>query len=460
MMNKLIINELAKIFKRKSFYFIFILILLIIFSITFFRSMKNDEEESVLLEEKNGIESELSNYDVEYLDEEDLEEYLQCQTKLDIINLRLEFGENSWQSNVIVDYDIFSTLRYNINLSSYKKSKDVNSEKQYNELLILLRDDDWKAFARYEIDLLEKEENQTEIDKLNYRLEKDISFETSYQDDALREYFSNIELMKNLEKQENLTYDEKRQYQELKESTAIDQYVIDTKEDVKNKEGIRLEIVEFFDNYKILFLLLIIGISSIIIVDEFKTGNIKNLLIMPQKRWKIYIAKIITCFILSAILYIIIGIIHFLVSLLIYGIEDLNIPYALYIPSKSKIITFNIILLYLYNFFINLPLLIINILFLGLIGVVFNEYIETEIFTLIFLACTTFLSSKLELLGRGFQCVSIFNNLDFIELLLGKLPQYEYMSLEHSLIVFVVYCFIFLGAGITVFNKKDIENYN
>lgn len=459
-MNKLIINELAKIFKRKSFYFIFILILLIIFSITFFRSMKNDEEESVLLEEKNGIESELSNYDVEYLDEEDLEEYLQCQTKLDIINLRLEFGENSWQSNVIVDYDIFSTLRYNINLSSYKKSKDVNSEKQYNELLILLRDDDWKAFARYEIDLLEKEENQTEIDKLNYRLEKDISFETSYQDDALREYFSNIELMKNLEKQENLTYDEKRQYQELKESTAIDQYVIDTKEDVKNKEGIRLEIVEFFDNYKILFLLLIIGISSIIIVDEFKTGNIKNLLIMPQKRWKIYIAKIITCFILSAILCIIIGIIHFLVSLLIYGIEDLNIPYALYIPSKSKIITFNIILLYLYNFFINLPLLIINILFLGLIGVVFNEYIETEIFTLIFLAFTTFLSSKLELLGRGFQCVSIFNNLDFIELLLGKLPQYEYMSLEHSLIVFVVYCFIFLGAGIAVFNKKDIENYN
>lgn len=459
-MNKLIINELAKIFKRKSFYFIFILILLIIFSITFFRSMKNDEEESVLLEEKNGIESELSNYDVEYLDEEDLEEYLQCQTKLDIINLRLEFGENSWQSNVIVDYDIFSTLRYNINLSSYKKSKDVNSEKQYNELLILLRDDDWKAFARYEIDLLEKEENQTEIDKLNYRLEKDISFETSYQDDALREYFSNIELMKNLEKQENLTYDEKRQYQELKESTAIDQHVIDTKEDVKNKEGIRLEIVEFFDNYKILFLLLIIGISSIIIVDEFKTGNIKNLLIMPQKRWKIYIAKIITCFILSAILYIIIGIIHFLVSLLIYGIEDLNIPYALYIPSKSKIITFNIILLYLYNFFINLPLLIINILFLGLIGVVFNEYIETEIITLIFLACTTFLSSKLELLGRGFQCVSIFNNLDFIELLLGKLPQYEYMSLEHSLIVFVVYCFIFLGAGIAVFNKKDIENYN
>ena len=460
MMNKLIINELAKIFKRKSFYFIFILILLIIFSITFFRSMKNDEEESVLLEEKNGIESELSNYDVEYLDEEDLEEYLQCQTKLDIINLRLEFGENSWQSNVIVDYDIFSTLRYNINLSSYKKSKDVNSEKQYNELLILLRDDDWKAFARYEIDLLEKEENQTEIDKLNYRLEKDISFETSYQDDALREYFSNKELMKNLEKQENLTYDEKRQYQELKESTAIDQYVIDTKEDVKNKEGIRLEIVEFFDNYKILFLLLIIGISSIIIVDEFKTGNIKNILIMPQKRWKIYIAKIITCFILSAILYIIIGIIHFLVSLLIYGIEDLNIPYALYIPSKSKIITFNIILLYLYNFFINLPLLIINILFLGLIGVVFNEYIETEIFTLIFLAFTTFLSSKLELLGRGFQCVSIFNNLDFIELLLGKLPQYEYMSLEHSLIVFVVYCFIFLGAGIAVFNKKDIENYN
>ena len=136
-MNKLILNELAKIFKRKSFYFIFILILLIIFSITFFRSMKNDEEESVLLEEKNGIESELSNYDVEYLDEEDLEEYLQCQTKLDIINLRLEFGENSWQSNVIVDYDIFSTLCYNINLSSYKKSKDVNSEKQYNELLIL-----------------------------------------------------------------------------------------------------------------------------------------------------------------------------------------------------------------------------------------------------------------------------------------------------------------------------------
>lgn len=459
-MNKLIKNELIKILKRKSFYLINVLMLIVIFCITLLHSMKNIKEDSILLKEKNNLEIELSNYDVEYLEEEDLEEYLNCITKLDIVKLRLEFGENSWQSNAITDYYNFYTLRYNINLSTYENKKDVELVKKYNKLVDLLKNKDWKKFARYEIDVLNKEGNQAEVEKLQFRLEKDVSFETSFLDEAVKEYFVNKEMIKEYENKNELTYEEKLKYQELKESIEIDKYIIDSRKDVKNKEGIRDEIINFYENYNFLLLLISIGISSIIIIDEFKTGNIKNIFILPKKRWKIYISKLITCFVLSIALYLIIGIIHFVISLIICGSKGLDIPSVIYMPDKNKVISFNIILLYLYNLILNLPLIITNILFLCMVGVIFNEYIETEIFSLLFLACGTLLLDKLKNLGKSFNIFSIFNNMDFGALLFGRLHKYEYMSLGHSVTIFVVYCLIFLIITMIVVNKKDIENYS
>ncbi len=459
-MNKLIKNEFIKILKRKSLYLIILLMIIMMSCITLFKSMKETKDDSILLKEKNDLEIELSNYDAEYLKTEYLEDYLSCITKLDIVKLKLEFGENSWQSNVVADYYNFYTLRYNINLSTYENKKDIESVKKYNKLVDLLKNKDWKAFARYEIDILNEEGNQAEVEKLQFRLEKDVSFETSFLDEAVKEYFVNKEMIKEYENRNELTYEEKLKYQELKESIEIDKYIIDSRKDIKNKEGIRGEIINFYENYNLLLLLIIIGISSIIIIDEFKTGNIKNILILPKKRWKIYISKLITCFVLSIVLYFIIGIIHFLISLIIYGNKGLDIPSVIYMPDKNKIITFNIILLYLYNLLLNLPLIIVNILFLCMVGVIFNEYIETEIFSLLFLSCGTLLIDKLENLGKSFHMLSIFYNMDFEALLFGRLHKYEYMSLGHSVTVFVVYCLIFLIITMIAVNKKDIENYN
>ena len=156
-----------------------------------------------------------------------------------------------------------------------------------------------------------------------------------------------------------------------------------------------------------------------------------------------------------------IGLLFFiLISLIIYGNKGLDIPSVIYMPDKNKIITFNIILLYLYNLLLNLPLIIVNILFLCMVGVIFNEYIETEIFSLLFLSCGTLLIDKLENLGKSFHMLSIFYNMDFEALLFGRLHKYEYMSLGHSVTVFVVYCLIFLIITMRAVNKKDIENYN
>lgn len=459
-MNKLIKNEFIKILKRKRLYLIILLMIIMMSCITLFKSMKETKDDSILLKEKNDLEIELSNYDAEYLKTEYLEDYLSCITKLDIVKLKLEFGENSWQSNVVADYYNFYTLRYNINLSTYENKKDIESVKKYNKLVDLLKNKDWKAFARYEIDVLNEEGNQAEVEKLQFRLEKDVSFETSFLDEAVKEYFVNKEMIKEYENRNELTYEEKLKYQELKESIEIDKYIIDSRKDIKNKEGIRGEIINFYENYNLLLLLIIIGISSIIIIDEFKTGNIKNILILPKKRWKIYISKLITCFVLSIVLYFIIGIIHFLISLIIYGSKGLDIPSVIYMPDKNKIITFNIILLYLYNLLLNLPLIIANILFLCMVGVIFNEYIETEIFSLLFLSCGTLLIDKLDNLGKSFHMLSIFYNMDFSPLLFGRLHKYEYMSIGSSMTIFVVHCLIFIIVAMIAVNKKDIENYN
>ncbi len=455
-MNKLIKNEFIKILKRKSLYLIILLMIIMMSCITLFKSMKETKDDSILLKEKNDLEIELSNYDAEYLKGEYLEDYLSCITKLDIVKLKLEFGENSWQSNVVADYYNFYTLRYNINLSTYENKKDIESVKKYDKLVDLLKSDDWKAFARYEIDILNEEGNQAEVEKLQFRLEKDVSFETSFLDEAVKEYFVNKEMIKEYENRNELTYEEKLKYQELKESIEIDKYIIDSRKDIKNKEGIRGEIINFYENYNLLLLLIIIGISSIIIIDEFKTGNIKNILILPKKRWKIYISKLITCFVLSIVLYFIIGIIHFLISLIIYGNKGLDIPSVIYMPDKNKIITFNIILLYLYNLLLNLPLIIVNILFLCMVGVIFNEYIETEIFSLLFLSCGTLLIDKLENLGKSFHMLSIFYNMDFSPLLFGRLHKCEYMSIGSSMTIFVVHCLIFIIVAMIAVNKKDI----
>ena len=198
-MNKLIKNEFIKILKRKSLYLIILLMIIMMSCITLFKSMKETKDDSILLKEKNDLEIELSNYDAEYLKTEYLEDYLSCITKLDIVKLKLEFGENSWQSNVVADYYNFYTLRYNINLSTYENKKDIESVKKYNKLVDLLKNKDWKAFARYEIDILNEEGNQAEVEKLQFRLEKDVSFETSFLDEAVKEYFVNKEMIKEYE---------------------------------------------------------------------------------------------------------------------------------------------------------------------------------------------------------------------------------------------------------------------
>ena len=195
-MNKLIKNEFIKILKRKSLYLIILLMIIMMSCITLFKSMKETKDDSILLKEKNDLEIELSNYDAEYLKGEYLEDYLSCITKLDIVKLKLEFGENSWQSNVVADYYNFYTLRYNINLSTYENKKDIESVKKYDKLVDLLKSDDWKAFARYEIDILNEEGNQAEVEKLQFRLEKDVSFETSFLDEAVKEYFVNNDVKK------------------------------------------------------------------------------------------------------------------------------------------------------------------------------------------------------------------------------------------------------------------------
>ena len=197
-MNKLIYNELYKIFHKKSIYilwlciFIFSLINNILFKITYnnegyYTDTKKDNKEEKIEE----LETKIKN-------EQDIE-YVRDKTNLDILKLQSNYQKDTFQYNKTKDY-FYNTI-YNINYyTEIEENTSLleESKNTYNKYLNWFNNNNNNDFIKEKIkeidEKLEIDKNNQELilqkEILLLRLNKNIDYSTNYLNDAINNYWS------------------------------------------------------------------------------------------------------------------------------------------------------------------------------------------------------------------------------------------------------------------------------
>lgn len=392
--------------------------------------------------------------------------------KKDIIKYELyeKYGPYSWQA-YIVNYKMEDII------DSYVKS-NYNLNEEYNFYLDKFEKDDWKYFVLEEIDFKKKElsdnniENTSELKKihdidlevLNYRLKHNISYAYSYLNSALEDYSNakkylsttNLSYLKEEDKL-NSSNDRVYNYYKNVSDMNINKYILDNKINAKKVNDTRGILINLFNEYEIILVILIVMISSVIISSEFNKGTIKQLLLVPHKRGKILFSKYIACLLMLLFTVIILVIMQVLVGSILFK-STLSIPVVVYNFNSNMIETYNIFYYLLIQLLAKIPMFIIIITFVFFIGTITLNSVVTTILGLGLYLITPMVNELIINSKLLFLNVTIFPHLDFTQYLFGMISRNIYTNINMPIIVVILYFVILLVSTYVIFNKKDIKN--
>ena len=494
---KLIQNELIKIFKRKSIYFLFLssIIVIMIYNI-----INPDQNEPVPFHNST------KDYNVESMEKalEKMEigskEYVSQKALIELDKVYNSFEEGSWQryalkeevqslsiNNVQTNYNLDmimylqNIIKYELNPNYEISTEKYNTSKEkYNEYLQALNSDDWKEFIRLKIHNLEelknasKEELNIEIEYYNLRLNNNINFGYNIQNQYLEQYKSNcyrILSINRIFKNESTAFINNN-INKYKANMSLCKYAIENNIDydisnndnliLDNKINARTSFIRTFMHFDVIIVIIIIYISTTIVTEETNKKTLKGLLTKPHMRSTILFSKIFACIITTIITMLIILITQYIVGGAIFGFDSYKINYIGYNYNNGQVFTMN---LFIYNLLVGIsksPMYVIILLFCIFMGIINNHTAMSMILTLvIFLISNIVITewSKIE----AFSIITRFfitNNWDFSIYLFGGISNISGVNLLWSIIIYIVYMILLLGLSIFKFNKKEINNYN
>ena len=369
-MGRLIKNELIKIFKKKSLYITLIIIFaFMIFTNCMYKGMNNNyyygyeySEENVnyLKEQLKALNPEKSS---------DISMYIDTKSQIDMYEMMKEYEYGSWQQQIIGEK--LSNYFREKNMYQYGEEKD---EQKVNEMQVKIDEikqkldtDDWMYFAKQDLEeanlklnQLEEQEKETvdkqvlqslaqdieavKVDKLlaEYRINKEIKYGNDFMNQALRNYESSAnELIRYDALDRELTYEEKRQYNDLLENREQNKYVLENSVDI---DGMNLKKIfeNFFSEFGIYILVIIVMIAGTIVSEEFNKGTIKLLLVKPYSRSKILASKFITTLIMIVFVIAVMVVMELAIGGVVFGFDSLSIPVVEYNFDLGSIQTINV----------------------------------------------------------------------------------------------------------------------
>ncbi|MBQ2835856.1 MAG: ABC transporter permease subunit [Clostridia bacterium] len=485
-MIKLIKNEIIKILKNKTIYILLALLSIIIVANTIigtsiYGGIIIDHTEEARQQEKINLTNKINELDIN----KDIDDYIKTKSKLELINLMSEYPIGSWQEQVIVKNEAkIENLIKEINIYTYQikdKGKQAELQKNYNEFLKPLKDDNWEKFVTNEIIELEKEiekleknmqneknveqkqfiqnqinQHEFDIEFLKIRLTQKINHEKGEQNTLLKEYKNQRIILESYTKKiEEYNYSERLQYNKIKANVKELEYKIYNNIPILELDNARDMLNNSLEYYELLIILTIVIIGTASISDEFNRGTIKLLLVKPYKRWKILLSKIIAIIILIIILNILIIFVQFIIGGLVYSFEDYVVPIIQYNFNTNEVQTTNVLINVTKIFIAKFPMYLILLCFS-----LFISCASSNSSLSIFLGMLIYLSKNIISLkdNTEFFKYLISVNWDFVKYLYGKLPEVEYLSLEFSLTMCFVWGTIILLITFINFNNKDIKN--
>lgn len=471
-MINLIKNELIKIFYKKSTYIIFIILFFaVIFTNVLYKkeldekgNIKSSSYDSGLLK---SVEEELKNIEDNSVDNEYI---LLLRKKLMEYELYEKYGEYSWQGYFIknnVRNLISEIIDNKYNESNTELLKKLESE--YDNYIKKFEEDDWKYFVKEEINKKEEELNMTnskflkeiilsEIDMLKYRLDNNISYESSYLNTAIEDYLKYYYSVKYIEYNYILEKDIKDnklyEYYDNLSKMNINKYILDNKIDSNKMNDTRGILVNLFTEYELFIVLIIVIFSANILSSEFNKGTIKKLLLTPYTKTQIILSKYITCLIMIIFIVLITIIMQLISGGIIFSFSSLDIPVIVYNFNTNMIEEYNIFYYLLITVLAKMPMFIIIMTLVFFISTLTLSNALSIIFGIIIY----FISPIVMNLTTKLVKYLIFIHWDFTQYLFGMIPKNSYADIYTSIIMCFLYFSIFLYITNLIFNKKDIKN--
>ena len=486
-MSSLIKNELIKIFRKKTIYItLIVILLLLIFMNCMFKYANSGSEYNYYLYDQNYINSLRS--ELEKLNPEkssDVTTYINLLSEIQLSEMLEQHKDTEWKLAIINERIApYITERNTYQYGAEKNEEQVEEINQEIDALIAkLDENDWKYFARedlakaeQQIEELNAQKEQTEDKAIlnnietelkNLQMEKEIAEtrlnkEIPYGSDYLNRAISTLETantnLAQFENIEELTYEQKLEYNSYLEDQAESRYILETGIDINNTNSLKGILENFYAQFGIFLIVVVVMIAGTIVSEEFNKGTIKLLLVKPYTRNKILLAKAITTFIMVIFVIVVTIVMQILIGGIIFGFDSLSEPVATYNFNTNTIEETNIFVNLGIQTLTQLPMIIL-------------------LATLAFAISTTFTNSTLAITISllGYMAGSIINqlaiayNLQFMKYFVtmnwdlsiyanGALPYMEGMNMTMSIIICIVYFLIMVIPTFIIFKKRNIKN--
>lgn len=470
-MYKLVKNEIYKLFHKKSTFITLIILFMFVILVNFIYSKMNNVEyyfdDSYYLQD---LEAQINafNKDIDdisiyasLLAEKETQEYIG--------------GKPDWKIEAYYRY-----INRLVNEYYYTKYVDkdeasaINIRKEIDAKLERLDNNDWRYFVNYDLETLKEEKAILELDKnnqeqnvkdlkvteykiylLEYRLENDVSYETSYLNSAISVLEDSIEGKLNYEAAK--TDEEKEIYQYAYANFIKNEYILNEKVDINNDESLQGLLKYFFEEYLFLILVFVVMISGAMVSDEFSKGTIKSLLTMPYKREQILCAKFITIILMIPLVTIFLLISEIIIGGFFFGFASLSIPVVEYNFSMNVLETMHVLKYFVLNFLGHLPmLLLLATLAFSLSTIICSTSFATTI-TFCGYFAAAIINQVAQMKSMKFLEYFVTTNWDLTYFIFGGTSPFK-ISMMQSILVCLIYFVIMVVVTFIVFKKKNIKN--
>lgn len=486
-MNRLIKNELIKIFKKKTIYITMGLVfLLVIFMNCMIKISSNSYSYAYMYSESyiNSLKDEIADLNPE--NPSDVTLYINLKSEIELNELMNKYKDSEWKISIINEriYPFISEK----NTYMYGEGKDENLVIQTNhkidELISKIDNNDWEYFAQEDLksanntikDLNTKKEqtvdseilrninNEIENAKIDkdiatWRLEKKIPYGSDYLNKAILEYKSSASTIIEYDsKNEELEYEEQKQYNKALENREKSKYIIETGIDVNKTDSLKYILQNFYSQFGIFLIVVIIMIAGTIVSEEFNKGTIKLLLVKPYTRNKILAAKFITTLIIIAFVAVTTIIMQILVGGIFFGFDSLNLPVIAYNFNTNTLQKINIFVYLGLQTIANLPLIILLATLAFAISTIFSNSALAITVSLLGYMTSTVINQLIMGYNITFMKYFVTMNWDFSQYLFGSLPYMQGMSMLISLITCIIYLLLMLIPTFIIFKRRNIKN--
>lgn len=486
-LNSLVKNELIKIFKKKTIYITMgVIFLLLIFMNCMFKYANNGNTINYYLYSENYVQSLKSELETLNPDKpSDVTTYINILSDIQLSEIMGQHKDAEWKLAIINE----RIAPYISERNTYQYGAEKNEEQveiinqEIDDLLAKLDENDWKYFAKedlaqaeQQIEELNRQKEQTEdtaviknIDSqiqtaetekeiAEYRINKEIP----YGNDYLNRAISNLQMansnLVNFGNADELAYQEKLEYNSYLEVQAESRYILDTGNDINNSDSLRGILQNFYSQFGIFLIVVVVMIAGTIVSEEFNKGTIKLLLVKPYTRNKILMAKAITTLIMIIFVIIVTLLMEILIGGIIFGFDSLSEPAVAYNFNTNTIQEMNIFANLGLQTLTQLPMIILLATLAFAISTIFSN--STLAITISLLGYMS--SSIINQLAIGYdlQFLKYFvtMNWDLSMYLYGGLPYMEGMSMLLSILICVAYFLIMMIPTFIVFKKRNIKN--